>query len=430
MEPASSERVGHLARRLERSSRFMEQVSRDLDEVELRTQYDLEFSPIGWHLGHVAWQEEWWIARRFGRRPALDERLDHVFDAFRPNKGERGQSIPSASRIAEYRAEVRAATLELLPELCAERDGLMCGAGLCRFIANHESQHTETVLAIRLAAGLFLASEASPNENTPITDRASYVTIPEARVVMGSDHDEDGWDNERGEHEVQVPSFQLRRTPVTNGEWLEFVAAGGYTEDAYWSAAGRAWKRQRGIRFPLYWREHGQGSFWERTLSGDQPLGSSQPVCHVSWYEAEAYARFAGARLPSEREWERVAGWGANEKRRYPWGNQPEPGIDWALERPIRAAVGSAPHGASESGVLDLSGGVWEWTEDVFAPYTGFTPQAYEGYSQPWFDGRHRVARGGSYVTQPELARSSFRNWYSPEMRLPFLGVRLARDAA
>jgi iron(II)-dependent oxidoreductase len=120
---------------------------------------------------------------------------------------------------------------------------------------------------------------------------------------------------------------------------------------------------------------------------------------------------------------------GGNEKLRFPWGNQPERWIDWALRERTRAPVASFAGNASRAGVLDLAGGVWEWTQDAFRPYPGFEPQAYRGYSQPWFDDRHRVARGGCYVTQPELARSTFRNWYLPEMRRPFLGLRLARDA-
>jgi iron(II)-dependent oxidoreductase len=124
-----------------------------------------------------------------------------------------------------------------------------------------------------------------------------------------------------------------------------------------------------------------------------------------------------------------VASLGEGEKLRYPWGHLPHENVAWALSQTTRASVGSFPDNCSGAGVLDLVGGVWEWTEDVFLPYPGFRAQAYAGYSQPWFDGKHRVARGGSYVTQPELARSTFRNWYLPEMRRPFLGLRLARSS-
>jgi iron(II)-dependent oxidoreductase len=247
---------------------------------------------------------------------------------------------------------------------------------------------------------------------------------------MGSNHDEDGWDNEREAHSVLVPAFSIQKTPVTNGEWLAFIEAGGYDIDAHWSAAGRAWKRRVNAKCPLYWHEAGPGQWFERTLAGVLPLVEAAPVCHLSWYEAEAFARHAGARLPTECEWERVASDGVGEKLRFPWGNLAHEHVDWALNRCVRSAVGSFPQNASRSGVLDLVGGVWEWTEEVFGPYPGFTAQAYAGYSEPWFDGKHRVARGGSYVTEPELGRSTFRNWYPPEMRLPFLGLRLARGAA
>lgn len=430
LEP--SELTQHIAQRLEQSSRFMESVTRDLSEAELRTQYDPEFSPIGWHLGHVAWQEECWILRGFAGHDPIDSDLDPVFDSFQPNKATRGRAIPSPSSLSNYRKQVRETVLELLPRLCrAPSRTLMEGAGLARFVANHENQHTETVLSIRLSAGLFLPNDRAEEQpaGAPRVD-TSYITIPAARIRMGSDDDEDGWDNERAEHEVFVRAFAMRRTPVTNGEWLTFVEAGGYDDDALWSAEGREWKRRVGARYPLYWQREPSGGWLERSLAGVFPLVESQPVCHVCWHEARAFARHAEARLPTEDEWERVASHSGGEKRRYAWGNQPLPLCDWALTKRTRAPVGSFLEGASETGILHLTGGVWEWTADCFAPYSGFEPQAYAGYSQPWFDGRHRVARGGSYVTAPALARSTFRNWYLPEMRRPFLGVRLARDAA
>jgi len=383
--------AAELGQRLQRTSQRLSSLCQDLDDAVLKQQFDAEFSPIGWHLGHVAWQEELWVLRdRFDEAP-LDAAFDAVFDAGDPDKHRRGRRLPDKTVLFDYRREVRERVLDRLEQVIDDSSKeLMRGAGLLRFVANHESQHTEIVLALRLAGNLSVAEPVLP-EPPRVDAQGEWVAFAGGDFMMGTSADPDRFDNECPDHRATVAPFQLARAPVSNGAWLEFVARGGYTDPKLWSETGFAWARARDVQRPLYWSFDERNGWCERTLFGQKPLEREHPVCHVSWYEADAFARFAGARLPGEAEWE------------------------WAAS--------SAPELAS------MSGSVWQWTADVFAPYPGFEPQPYRDYSEPWFDGRHRVARGGAFITAPEVARVTFRNWYLPHMRRAFLGVRLAKDA-
>ena len=413
--------------RLERTSAYMHWACSGLTDTELREQPDGEFSPIGWHLGHVAWQEELWAMRALPGRPALCEGFDEVFDSFRPGKARRGKLLPTLSVLLEYRAEVRARLLARLDELLqADRAGLMNGEGLLHFVANHESQHIETVLALRLAAGLSFGSARHASRpdacGGATTSDDSFVFAGGGTFRMGSDDDPDRWDNECPSLVLNVPPFLVQAAPVSNALWLRFMADNGYRERGFWSEAGWQFIKRGHIESPLYWFRDAAGAWHERTLGGPEPLNAGRPVCHVSWHEARAFARYAGARLGSEREWEWLTQ--STPERCELWDDFEVSQLDLSLGRLVRSPGG----GPKVGGLSGLRGSVWEWTEQVFHPYPGFVPQAYAGYSQPWFDGKHRVLRGGSYVTEPGIARKSFRNWYLPEMRRPFLGLRLFKD--
>ncbi len=394
------DRLEELRQQLDRASTFMRDICEDLSDVELRTQYDEEFSPIGWHLGHVAWQEELWVLRTLARRAPLNPAFDEVFDSFRPNKSSRGVRIPDKRCLFEYRASVRAAVLDCLDQVLADDSGeLMRGAGLLRFVANHESQHGETVLAIRLAADLPLGgNQVARPAGCQGTAASQFMAFSGGEFRMGTSDDPDRWDNECAGHSVRVLPFRMQRFPVSNQAWLEFLNAGGYEDERLWSPAGWRFIRTHAIEAPLYWRRDAEGAWRQRTLFGEQALELTSAVCHVSCHEADAFARFARARLPSEAEWE------------------------WACVQQDRSFEAAARVDA-------LQGVVWQWTSDLFRPYPGFVPQAYDGYSVPWFDGQHRTLRGGSYATRPEIARPTFRNWYLPSMRRAFAGLRLVEDS-
>ena len=386
-----------LSRRLQRTSQRLSTLCADLDDAALRQQFDAEFSPIGWHLGHVAWQEEMWVLRGRFHEPPIEPAFDGVFDSFHPDKHQRGDKLPDKAALFDYRGEVRARVQGRLEQVLEDSSlELMRGPSLLRFVANHESQHTETVFALRLAGGLSLGASLAPAP-PQVEACDEWAAFSGGAFSMGTSVDPDRFDNECPAHRAALAPFQLARAPVTNGAWLEFVSRGSYRNASLWSDAGYDWVRSQGVTLPLYWSFDERNGWRERTLFGPEPLEHDRAVCHVSCYEADAFARFAGARLPSEAEWE--------------------------------CAASSAPRAGQLAELSLMSGAVWQWTSDVFEPYPGFEPQAYQGYSLPWFDGRHRVARGGAFTTEPEIARVTFRNWYLPHVRRAFLGVRLAKDA-
>lgn len=199
---------------------------------------------------------------------------------------------------------------------------------------------------------------------------------------------------------------------------------GGYRRDDFWSPAGRMFRDRHRLEAPLHW-ERIHGAWWRRGLRGLAPVHPDHPVAHVSWYEAEAFATFRGARLPTEAEWERVAGWdaAAGEAMRWPSGLKCGANSNVWMHCGDTTPVGAGP---SRSGLFDLEGNVWEWTASPFLAYPGFTPGPYRRYSEPWFGPAHRVLRGGCYLTHPHMTRAAFRNWLEPETRVYPTGLRLA----
>ncbi|MGW5695755.1 SUMF1/EgtB/PvdO family nonheme iron enzyme, partial [Streptomyces asiaticus] len=222
-------------------------------------------------------------------------------------------------------------------------------------------------------------------------------------------------------------------TPVTNGAYERFIADGGYTERRWWTADGWAYIQEHGLAAPLFWRREG-GQWLRRRFGVTEPVPPEEPVVHVSWYEADAYARWAGRRLPTEEEWEKAARHDpeSGRSRRYPWGDEdPTPDHANLGQRHLRpAAAGSYPRGASPLGVRQLIGDVWEWTSSDFLPYPGFRAFPYREYSEVFFGPAHKVLRGGSFAVDEVACRGTFRNWDLPVRRQIFSGFRTARDAS
>ncbi len=228
---------------------------------------------------------------------------------------------------------------------------------------------------------------------------------------------------------VDLPAFRIGRVPVTNAEWQAFVADGGYDEPRWWSSRGWEHRVATDLQRPLFWREDGS----RRRFGHVEDVPPDEPVQHVCFFEAEAYAAWAGARLPTEQEWEKAATWDpvAGRKRRWPWGDSAwTPALANLGGSALRPApVGAYEAGASAYGVEQLVGEVWEWTSSGFEPWPGFQPMLYADYSAPFFGGDYRVLRGGSWAVGPDAVRSTFRNWDLPIRRQVFSGVRLAWDA-
>ena len=256
------------------------------------------------------------------------------------------------------------------------------------------------------------------------------VRFPGGALDIGTDDRSAAYDNERPSHRVELAPFWIDRAPVTNGEFVDFIEAGGYSTRAYWSDAGWAWVKTSGARSPMYWTRSGDG-WHSRSMDQSGPVEPDHPVCHVSYYEAEAFARHAGKRLPTEFEWEAAASWNpSGSKLSYPWGEQSarqgsrQPGSTVVWD----PAGGELPRNVSPLGCYGMIGDVWEWTSSDFLGYPGFQSFPYPEYSEAFFGNEYKVLRGGSWATRPGAIRSTFRNWDYPIRRQIFSGFRCARD--
>jgi gamma-glutamyl hercynylcysteine S-oxide synthase len=264
------------------------------------------------------------------------------------------------------------------------------------------------------------------------TDVPPEVLVAAGPFVMGTSDDPWAYDNERPGHVVDLPAYYIDTTPVTCGGYLAFMEAGGYDDPRWWHPAGWDWRSSSGKRAPAFWFSEG-GQWLRRRFGRVEPVPLDQPVQHVCWYEADAYARWAGKRLPTEAAWEKAARWdpGTRRSRRYPWGDAPAPDsarANLGQRRLHPAAAGSHAAGASAYGVRQLLGDVWEWTASDFAGYPGFSSFPYKEYSEVFFGPDYKVLRGGSWATHPLGCRGTFRNWDFPIRRQIFAGFRCARS--
>jgi iron(II)-dependent oxidoreductase len=396
----------------------------DLDEPTLVAQHDPLMSPLVWDLAHIGQQEELWLLRAGDpTRPGLlPPDVDSLYDAFEHPRAER-PSLPLLPPVEAraYVQEVRGRVLDVL-ERTPEED-LFTAA----MVVQHEQQHDETMLAtLQLRQGPpVLTATALPAGRAVDSAR---VLIGGGEFVLGVNGTDEPFslDNERPAHPVHVPPFRIGRVPVTNAQWLEFVADGGYDQPRCWSPRGWAHRVRAGLERPEFWTADGT----RRRFGVEEEVPRDEPVQHVSYFEAEAFAAWSGARLPTEVEWEKACAWDpvARVRRRWPWGSA-EPTTELAnlggtALRP--APVGAYPAGASAYGVEQLIGDVWEWTSSDFRPWPGFVPMIYKQYSEPFFGGDYKVLRGGSWAVAPSTVRPSFRNWDHPIRRQIFTGVRLA----
>ena len=273
------------------------------------------------------------------------------------------------------------------------------------------------------------ARPAAPGGHTGL----EAITIPGGECEIGARAGVFAYDNELPRHHTDVRAFRIGRTPITNATYLTFVEGGGYERRPWWRAEAWAWKEEYDITHPEGWARGPDGTWRRWTLDGWTPLDPDEPVVHLSWFEADAFARAQGARLPTEAEWEKAATWDqeSGSARAYPWGDDPpdesRANLDHGLLGP--APAGAYPEGASAYGVLGLLGDVWEWTASDFRGYEGFVAHPYREYSEVFFGSDYKVLRGGSWATRARVATPTFRNWDLPQRQQIFSGVRLAWDA-
>jgi iron(II)-dependent oxidoreductase len=369
-----------------------------IDDADLVGQVSPLMSPLAWDLAHIGHYEELWLLRNIVGAAPTNELFDDVYDAFKhPRRDRPSLPILGPAEARAFVAGVRARALDVLATVDLDsddpllRDGFVYG-----MVAQHEHQHDETMLATIQLMEDFAHPDASGWHPTSVLggDDAGMVDIPGGTFAIGTDEHAWVYDNERPRHDVELAPFRIGRTPVTNRQYRAFVDDGGYDDSRLWSDAGWEWRRDAAVEAPQFWQREGGGDWSRRRYGRREDLPPDEPVQHVCWHEANAFATWRGARLPTEAEWEAAASYDG------------EPG-----------------------GPQRMIGDVWEWTATDFAGYPGFVSFPYREYSEVFFGPEYKVLRGGSWATDASVRRATFRNWDYPIRRQIFSGFRCAADA-
>jgi iron(II)-dependent oxidoreductase len=397
--------------------------------------------PLVFYEGHLPGFSFNTLVKRALGGASIDAGLEELFargidpDESRTEGADDRQAWPSREVVKAFAAEADRRVIAALEQADIERAGhpLLNRAEAVYAILEHEAMHQETLRY--LCHRLPTSQKRRPTGYRPVTRGVpppqDWIGIPRGRAVLGVAPDAASftWDNERPAHEVEVPAFAIERHDTTNAAYREFIEAGGYREARWWRSEDWAWIQRERIGNPAFWQRE-SGEWCWRGMFEMLPLPLSWPV-YVSWAEASAYARWRGARLPTEAEFQRAAyGSSSPSARRYPWGNEPpaaERGVfDFESWDPEPAGI--HPAGRSAWGVEDLVGNGWIWTASAFAAFPGFVPlPSYPGYSADFFDGRHFVLKGASPATARELLRPSFRNWFRPRYPYVYAKFRCVR---
>jgi len=370
----------HIAGALEEARRRTLALVAPFSDAEVETAHSALMSPLVWDLAHIAAYEDLWLVHRHGGEPLLHPEQAAMYDAFETPRAVRGD-LPLLDRgeALAYLADVRERALAIL-----DRRG---PGEVHEMVLQHELQHTETMLQAielaRLPTAPGLVAALRPVAGTGL----EAIEIPAGAFAMGAPDEHFAFDNERPRHLVDLPAYRIGRTAITNATFLRFVEGGGYRRREWWSDEGWAWKEEYDITHPQGWAAGPEG--WRQwRIDGWSPLHPQEPVVHIAWFEADAFARAHSARLPTEAEWEKASTW-----------------------------------------TQETQGDVWEWTATEFDGYPGFRAHPYREYSEVFFRDGYYVLRGGSYATHPRVITPTFRNWDLPQRRQIFSGVRLAWDA-
>jgi iron(II)-dependent oxidoreductase len=368
--PSSKEAI---ADRLAEARQCTLELIEPLDDGQLNHVYSPILSPLAWDLGHIANFEELWLVQTIGGREPLHGELGRFYDAIENPRKTRGElPILRDAELRSYLAEVRERTLEVLNEVeigSAAEDPLLREGFVYEMLLAHEHQHNETMLQLlRMVDGYEPPAAYADRLDEQVPVVPEMVAVQGAGHVIGAPAHGFAYDNERARHEVELAPFEIDRTPVANGAYIQFM-------------------EETGAEPPLYWERNGGGGWVRTAMGGRDPIDPAHPVLHVSWHEADAFARWTGKRLPSEQEWEAA--------------------------RPQLGSVGLA----------------WEWTRSDFLAYPGFEAFPYPEYSEAFFGDTYKVLRGGSWATHRSVMRPSFRNWDLSQRRQIFSGIRCARDA-
>jgi len=342
-----------------------------MDYETFSAQAHPEFSPVGWHLGHIAYIWDHWILSKYAGITVTDSSYKQLFAVDGLAKADRVK-LPQMADVYDYVNLVSDRLLSYLKSLNSIFENTS-EEKLWRWLIQHESQHAETIAIV-----LQLLDKGNQPQISFLKPDTAAIAMPSGYFIQGN-NSINSMDNENSAHEVYVDSFNICTAPVSQSQYQDFINAGGYTQSQWWHSAGWEWlqgqKISKSLTKPLY-----------RGIFGDRSNDNDAPVCGINWYEADAYARFVGMRLPTESEWEKAAN-----------------------------SLGSRLKGKNI---------VWEWTSTLFHPYPDFLPYPYDGYSSAYFDRQHYVLKGGSWASSSYTLRSPFRNWQQPHIRQIFAGLR------
>jgi iron(II)-dependent oxidoreductase len=404
----------------------------ELSDEDLHRQHDPLMSPIIWDVGHIAHFEELWLTQNldgpieFSEMPGLYNPFEH------PRATRASLALPTLREMMQRLTEIRSRVLDRLETVQFDNDNpLLQGAYVYHMVLQHEYQHNETILqTLQLKKGEpYRPPRARSFKKVPAR-RKEMVHFAGGRVTIGTDDKTAAYDNERPQHDIELRPFLIDSDPVTNGRFLEFMSDGGYQRPDLWSEGGRRWLAETAADSPKYWTRDGAG--WStRTMDLTRPVDPDRPVSHICYYEAEAFAKWDGKRLPTEFEWEAAASWDpvSGQARIYPWGDGANSDLANIDQLSFDTApVGTYEHNVSPIGCRGMIGDLWEWTSSDFYGYPRFQSFPYKEYSEEFFGPEYKVLRGGSWATRPGAIRNTFRNWDYPIRRQIFSGFRCARD--
>lgn len=469
--PSATELAGWVA---ERRKRLLDLVG-DLSDSQLVGPRIPTINPLDWEIGHVGWfQERFALREVLGEKPII-EYCDAIWDSAEvPHDTRWFLRLPNRKETQAYLRETAAKVIQAL----RDPEATELFKYIVRYATHHEDWHCEAILYTRQTLALPAPQLGSPSPKEPTTAQlgssiakvahedphesayagirgqtdaqnkleAADITsdplvgslsggdahIPGGKFILGANRDAPFvFDNEKWAHEIDVVPFNMARTPVTEFQFAEFVEAGGYFRPELWSEQGWAWRKAAQADSPVYWRR-GPNGWQRRHFNSWVDLDPYRPAMHVNFFEAEAYCNWADRRLPTEAEWEAAAvgQLGPDEtlslqRRKWPWGDEPPDPTRANLDAINMDSVDvrACRRGDSAFGVRQLIGNLWEWTSSVFEPYPGFEPDIYSQNSQPWF-GTRRVLRGGSWATRSELIRPTLRNYFTPDRRDVYAGLR------
>ncbi len=403
----------------------------DLDDQQLMGECLQTVNPLRWEIAHAAYFHETWVLRHLGNQPPIDKNSDALFDSIHIQHKDRWDlPLPSMQDTYSYMNEVLQRELELLNQIeLTQRAKYFYLLALF-----HEDMHNEAFVCTRQTLQypkpIFLSDDIVQENNTNIA--GEDVEITGGTFMMGASRD-DGFifDNEKWAHSVEVAPFKIAKYAVSNEEYLEFVEADGYANEKYWSNEGWQWCKQQALKHPTYWKKDSDRKWYVREFDQWRSIKMQHAVCHVSWYEAQAFCNWAARRLPTESEWEFAVSCdvnqshGCHDKKNIRLGTDDGEHVHANLDYAQSGTVCIDAYAESDSafGCRQMFGNVWEWTSSTFEPYSGFSPDWYTEFSRPLFS-QTKILRGGAWTTRSRMIRSTLRNYYGPHRNDVFSGFR------